>query len=197
MGIVLWNFFAEVTTGSIASIVSRGDLIRKLNFPKYVLVLAGSFSALINLFLNSIVIAAFMIFSGIELRSAALLLPIFILELFVFALAIGFFLSAAFVRYRDVNYIWEVVMQGAFYATPIIYPLSLIPFDAAKLLMLNPVAQIMQDIRYIMVTPETMTINDFYGTHLIRLFPISVAVILVIVSALYFRSRSKHFAEEV
>jgi len=138
-----------------------------------------------------------MIFSGIELRSAALLLPIFILELFVFALAIGFFLSAAFVRYRDVNYIWEVVMQGAFYATPIIYPLSLIPFDAAKLLMLNPVAQIMQDIRYIMVTPETMTINDFYGTHLIRLFPISVAVILVIVSALYFRSRSKHFAEEV
>lgn len=197
VGIVLWNFFAEVTTGSIASIVGKGDLLRKINFPKYVLVLSGSFSALINLALNSVVIAVFMIFSQVELRAVALLLPIFIIELFIFSLAIGFFLSAAFVRFRDINYIWEVIMQGAFYATPIIYPLTKIPFNAAKILMLNPVAQIIQDVRFVLVTDKTLTINDFYGSHLIRIFPFTLAIVLVILAATYFRSRSKYFAEEI
>jgi len=197
IGIVLWNFFIEITTGSIAAIVGKGDLLRKINFPKYVLVLAGSFSALINLALNSLVILVFMILTDVNFRLSGLLLPVFIVELFVFALAIGFFLSAAYVRYRDVNYIWEVITQGAFYATPILYPLTMVPFDAAKLLMLNPVAQIIQDIRYVLVTDKTLTINDFYGGHWIRLVPVVLALVLVMVTALYFRRRSKFFAEEI
>jgi ABC-2 type transport system permease protein len=197
IGIVLWNFFIEVTTGSVAAIVGKGDLLRKLNFPKYVLILAGSFSALINLALNSVVILIFMVINHVEFRAIGLLFPIFIAELFIFALAIGFFLSAAYVRYRDVNYIWEVITQGAFYATPIIYPLSLVPVEAAKILMLNPVAQIIQDIRFVLVTNQTQTIDDFYGGHWIRIVPVIMALLLVVIAATYFRRRSKYFAEEV
>lgn len=197
VGIVLWNYFVEVTTGSVSAIVSKGDLMRKLNFPKYVIVLAGSFSALINLTLNSIVIAIFMTINHVDIRAAIVFLPILILELFIFALALAFFLSAAFVRYRDINYIWEVIVQGAFYATPILYPLSLIPNSAAKILMLNPIAQIIQDVRYVLITPQTQTIAQVYGSRTIRLVPFATALILVVVSAWYFRSRSKYFAEEV
>lgn len=197
VGIVLWNYFVEVTTGSVSVIVSKGDLMRKLNFPKYVIVLAGSFSALINLTLNSVVIAIFMAINHVDIRATILFLPILILELFIFALALAFFLSAAFVRYRDINYIWEVIIQGAFYATPILYPLSLIPNSAAKILMLNPIAQIIQDVRYVLVTPQTQTIAQVYGSRTIRLVPLATALILVVVSAWYFRSRSKYFAEEV
>ena len=117
--------------------------------------------------------------------------------LFIFSLALAFFLSAAFVRYRDVNYIWEVIVQGAFYATPILYPLSLIPNSAAKILMLNPIAQIIQDVRYVLITPKTQTIAQLYGSRTIRLVPLAMALILVVASARYFRSRSKYFAEEV
>lgn len=197
VGIVLWNYFAEVTSGSVGAIVGRGDLIRKINFPKYVIVLAGSFSALINLGLNFVIIALFMIITGVELRSVVLFLPVLIIELFIFSLAVAFFLSAAFVRFRDINYIWEVLMQAAFYATPILYPLSLVPDWIAKILLLNPIAQIIQDIRYVLITPETQTIAQLYGTRSARLIPLGMAILLVIISVWYFKSRSKYFAEEV
>jgi ABC-2 type transport system permease protein len=197
LGIVLWNYFAEVTSGSVGAIVGRGDLLRKLSFPRYVIVLAGSFSALINLFLNLVIVAIFMVITHVELRPIAITFPIFIVELFVFSLALGFFLSAAYVRFRDINYIWEVIMQAAFYATPILYPLSLVPTRYAKILILNPMAQIIQDSRYVIVTPKTQTISSVYNTHWIRVVPIGITVVLVIVAATYFRKRSRYFAEEV
>jgi ABC-2 type transport system permease protein len=197
LGIVLWNFFIEVTTGNVNAIVGKGDLIRKINFPKYVIVVAGSVSALINLALNFVVIGFFMALSHVDIRMSALLLPFIILELFVFALAVGFFLSAAFVRFRDVSYIWEVLMQGAFYATPILYPLTLVPLSAAKLLMINPMAQIIQDARYVLITPETQTISQVYGDQMIRAVPYGIVLATAVVAVWYFRSRSRFFAEEV
>jgi ABC-2 type transport system permease protein len=197
IGIVLWNFFAEVTTTSVGSIVSKGDIMRKINFPRYVIVLAGSFSALINLSLNLLVVAGFMFIGGVELRPVAILTPILIAELFVFSLAISFFLSAAFVRFRDISYIWEVLMQGAFYATPILYPLSMIPVTAAKILMLNPVAQIIQDVRFVLVTDQTVTIAQLYGTRWIRLVPLGITATISVIAVIYFKSRSKYFAENV
>jgi ABC-2 type transport system permease protein len=197
LGIVLWNYFIEVTSGSVTAIVGKGDLIRKINFPKYVIVVAGSFSALINLTLNFIVVGFFMVLSDVDIRQTIALLPLIILELFIFSLAMAFFLSAAFVRFRDVSYIWEVLMQGAFYATPILYPLSLLPVEAAKWLLLNPMAQIIQDARYMLVTPQTQTIDRLYGTQTIRLIPFGIVFVTAIIATWYFRSRSRFFAEEV
>lgn len=197
LGIVLWNYFLEVTMNSVGAIVGSGDLIRKINFPKYVIVAAGSFSALINLILNFIVIGFFMFMTDVDLRLSALLLPFIILEMFIFALGVAFFLSTAFVRFRDVSHIWEVVMQGAFYATPILYPLAIIPLAAAKLLMLNPMAQIIQDARSVLITPESQTISELYGTQLVRLIPLVVVLGVAVIASWYFRRRSRYFAEEV
>lgn len=197
LGIVLWNYFAEVTTGAVGAIVGRGDLLRKLNFPKYVIVLAGSFSALINLAINFVIIAIFMVATNVDVRPVILLMPLIILELFVFSIALAFFLSAAFVKFRDVSYIWEVIMQGAFYATPILYPLALIPDNAAKILLLNPMAQIIQDARYVMITDKTDTLSSMYQTGYILLVPLAIAVVLAVVAALYFRKSSRNFAENV
>lgn len=200
VGIVVWNYFSEVTTGSVTAIVGKGDLLRKINFPKYVIVLAGSFAALINLALNSVIILLFMIINGVEIHFSVIYLPLLVLELFVFSLAIAFFLSTAFVRFRDINYIWEVVMQAAFYATPILYPVAFVISQSplmAKILMLNPMAQIIQDIRQILVTPESTTIAEAYGTSLARIVPVGIVCLSAILAVLYFRNRSKLFAEEI
>jgi ABC-2 type transport system permease protein len=198
LGIVLWNYFAEVTIGSVNAIVGRGDLLRKINFPKYVIILAGSFSAFINLLINFGVIAVFMVLTKVEPTWDVLLIIPLVAELFIFSLALAFFLSALYVRFRDVSYIWEVIMQGAFYATPILYPLSLIPLIAAKVMLLNPMAQIIQDSRYVLVTKDTQTIYQLYdGDKWIWAIPIGITMLVTIAAAAYFRSRSKYFAEEV
>ena len=197
LGIVLWNFFIEVTTGSVGVVVAKGDLMRKINFPKYVIILAGSMAALINLFLNLLVVLLFMFINGVNFRVSGLLFPLLVFELFIFSLAVGFFLSTAFVRFRDIGYIWEVITQAAFYATPILYPLALVPVEYAKILILNPLAQIIQDSRYVLITDQTQTIGSLYSSQLMRLVPLSLVGVSVVVAVTYFRKRSSFFAEEV
>jgi ABC-2 type transport system permease protein len=197
LGVVLWSYFTEVTGGSVAAIVGRGDLMRKISFPRYVVVVSGSLSALINLALNMTIVLIFAFFDKVDFGPSALFMPLIIFELFVFAIALAFFLSAAFVRFRDINHIWDVVLQGAFYATPILYLIGSIPPKAAKILMLNPVAQIIQDARYSLVTHNAQTINDIYGNSYMRVVPIGVALLILILSTRFFRKRSGYFAEEV
>jgi ABC-2 type transport system permease protein len=197
LGIVLWNYFSEVTNGSVDAIVGKGELLRKINFPKYIIILAGSFSALINLALNGVVIVVFMFLGRVPLSWHVVLLVPLILELFVAALAVAFFLSALYVRFRDVKHIWDVIMQGAFYATPILYPLSRIPHRAAVLLILNPMAQIIQDARHVLVTPTATTIGDLYGTAWAWAIPVGLVALVALTASLYFRTRSRYFAEEV
>jgi len=197
LGIVLWNYFVEVTSNSVNAIVGKGDLIRKINFPKYVIILAGSFSALINLGINMVVIAFFMWLSGVQVTSLILWLPLILAELFIFSLALAFLLSALFVKFRDVTYIWEVALQAGFYATPIIYPLALVPGDAAKYLILSPLAQIIQDARYVLVTTQTTTMDQLYSEAWVRLLPLAVVAVFSLISVIYFKKRSKYFAEEV
>lgn len=197
LGIMLWNFFAEVTAGSVGAIVGKGDLLRKINFPKYTIIVSGSVSALINLALNSIILVIFMIFTGVSISWTVVFLPLVLLELFVLALGFGFLLSSLYVKFRDINYVWEVVLQAGFYATPILYPLSLVSGRIAKVLMLNPIAQITQDVRYMLITPQTQTISTVYHSTFWIAAPVALVIIIATGSALYFRNQSKYFAEEV
>lgn len=200
LGIVLWNFFAEITVGSVGSIVGKGDLLRKINFPRYVIVLASSVSAFINLLFNMIVIGILMAIQHVDISIYALLAPLLLIELYLFALGLAFLLSALYVKLRDLNYIWEVIMQAGFYATPIIYPFSKILLEnetVAKILIMNPVAQIIQDMRYILITQRTETVSTVFGSFIYTLIPLSIVVVTFILCARYFRNKAKYFAEEV
>lgn len=200
LGIVLWNFFVEVTMGSVRAIVDKGDLMRKLSFPRYVIIVAGSFSALINLLINMLVVFLFMLLSQVPLRADGVLIVFPLMELFIFSLSIGLLLSALYVRFRDINYIWEVGLQAGFYATPILYPITLVmamSLATAKLLMINPMAQIIQDARAFLVTNQTQTVATIYGSQWARLIPVGIVLVTAVISVWYFKKRSPHFAEEV
>lgn len=198
LGIVLWNFFSEMTTQSLVSVVGRGDLIRKIKIPRWIIVLSSSVSALINLFLNLLVVAVFMLFNQVDIQLTAVWLPIVLLEIYVLSLGLSLFLSAAYVKYRDISYIWEVIMQGLFYFTPIIYPLSAIPsLEFQKIIILNPMAQAIQDARNILVTPESLTITKVFGSDLVRLAPLAISAAVLFIGIIYFKSQAKYFAEEL
>lgn len=201
LGIVIWNFFAEVTNTGIRSIVEQGDVIRKINFPKYVIVLASSVSAFINLCINLVVIAVFMAIDKVDVTWAALYAPIVVFELFFFSLGVAFLLGSLYVKLRDTAYIWEIIMQGMFYASIVIYPASLViqktNARVAELLMMNPAAQIIQDLRYLLVSQETPTLYGLSGKMWIAAIPVAIALMVFIVGAWNFRRQSPYFAEEV
>jgi ABC-2 type transport system permease protein len=143
-----------------------------------------------------LVIVLFMILAQVPVRPSILwLLPLFF-ELAALSVSMAFFLSALFVRFRDVSYIWEVVMQAGFYAAPIIYPLSMVKPKYARLLLLNPMAQIIQDARYALVSNKTVTMTQMYGTPWMRAIPVGMTLVLVVGSVIFFRRRSTSFAEE-
>jgi ABC-2 type transport system permease protein len=198
-GIVIWGFFSEATMQGLASLVGRADLLRKINFPRWVVVLSVGASAIISLGLNMVVIVLFMILGGLSASFQVLwLVPLF-LQLVALSVALALFLSALFVRFRDVSYIWEVALQAGFYAAPILYPLSMVQVHSllyARLLMLNPMAQIIQDARYALLSRQTETIASVYGTQLARAIPVGITLVLVVTSVLFFRRRAPSFAEE-
>lgn len=201
LGIVLWNFFTEATSQGIGAIVARGDLIRKINFPKYIIVISGTISALINLGLNMIIIGVFMVINKVALLpTAPLFIPI-IIELYILSLAIAFFLATANVKYRDTGHIWEIIIQAAFYATPVLYPASLLiglAGNLGKVLMLNPVAQIIQDARYVLITHQSDTTWSLFSSkpYLVAI-PFLIIIIVTLAAVRYFSHNSKNFAENV
>lgn len=200
LGIVLWRFFTEATNNGLKAIVQRGSLIRKINFPRYIIVISGTISSLINLGINLAVVLLFVLINGVQLSWESLLIIPLILELYVFALAIAFFLAAVNVKLRDIGYLWDIFLQAAFYATPIIYPLSLVLEKsqlAAQALILNPVAQVIQDARFVLVTEETTRLYDLFENKLFVLLPFVMIILVSIGATIYFKRRSKYFAEDV
>jgi len=198
LGIVIWNFFLEMTTQSLGSIVGRGDLIRKIRIPRWIIIFSSSLSAVINLLLNMVVIAIFMLINKVDINFSIIWLPLILLEVYLFALGVSLFLSAMFVKFRDIGYIWEVMLQAGFYLTPILYPLSLIPnLTFQKLVLMNPMAQAIQDARWSSVTHETLISHTVFQGGWYMYIPFAIVIASLAGGLLYFRKESKYFAENI
>ena len=193
LGIALWGFFTEATSVGMNAIVSRGDLLRKIN--------SSMSSALISLSINLIVVLIFGLISGVDFTWKVLLAPFSIIQLFILAMGVSLILSTLYVKFRDISHIWDVILQICFYSIPIIYPLSLVSNfhpEVAKVMMLNPIAQSIQDVRYSLIAPQTTpttwsTVNNIW----ISLIPVVLTVVVVIIGVIYFRKSSKTFAENM
>jgi ABC-2 type transport system permease protein len=199
-GTVLWSFFTECTNQGIQSLIIRSGLMRKIFFPKWIIVLSATTTALINLGINLLVVVIFALASGVSFSLSWLLVPILILELYLLSIGLALFLGSINVKYRDVGSIWEVLLQALFYAVPIIYPLSLVVSYndfAAKILMLNPIAQVIQDIRFSLIAPETITGWGIIENIFLKFVPILITIIILAVGIMVFKKKSKYFAEEI
>lgn len=200
LGIVLWNFFTEVVGGGLKAVVSKGGLLRKINFPRYIVVISGTISAFINLLLNLFVVGIFMIVNHVDPSWTMLFLPLVVLQLFVFSLGLALFLSALNVKFRDTQYIWEILQRGMFYASAVLYPISRISeknLEVAKALLMSPVAQSIQDARYVLVSHKIPTLHTISHNPWLSVVPILISLIVFTIGALYFRVRSPHFAEDI
>jgi ABC-2 type transport system permease protein len=189
IGIILWMFFYETTILSMQSIVAKANLVKKIYVPKIIIIIATSLTSLMTFLLNLVVFFIFMLIFGLKFQFSLWLLPIYLLELYLFSFGLALILATLFVWFRDLAHIWEIFLQILFYATPIIYPLSVVPLRFQKVAFLNPVAQIIQDIRQIVMGGQV--VSPF-----IWLAP-AATIILLIIGFWVFNAKSKYFAEEV
>lgn len=170
LGIVLWSFFAETTGAGVTVLVAKADLLRKVSFPSIVLPISVAITASLAMAFN--VLAVFVFVLGNDLTptwSWLLLIPLG-LQLCVFTVGVTLMLSAAYVYFRDIGQIWEVLAQALFYATPIVYPLRIVPdtqiiggLTVRIALLCNPIAQIIEQSRRIIVDGTQGGLADVLG----------------------------------
>jgi len=190
LGIIIWNFLSEATNGSMMSIVGRAGLIKKFNFPRETIIVSASLSSFITFLLNLFVFFLFMLILKVDISMSILLFPFYLLQLLIFVMGVSFFLSALYVKYRDVIYIWNFLLMLGFFATPIIYPVSTVPFEYLRYYMLNPLARMVVDIRDVLIYNYVPDLKNFIITLIIS--------IIIFVFGLYvFRKRKDSFAEEI
>jgi ABC-2 type transport system permease protein len=199
IAIVAWTFFTEATATAMNAVAGSGDLIRKAYFPRWILVVASTTSALLTFAINTtlVVVVTFSI-GHLDLSLRSLLAPVYYLELIVLVLGLSLLLSSLFVFFRDLGHIWEIVSLVLFYGSGVVFPLALIPFTTLlDVAGLNPVAQIIQDLRYALVVPSDFNqpMAHFIGPLVV--IPIVVSVAVFIVGFLVFHRLTPKFAESL
>lgn len=199
LGMVTWSFFTEATSMGMMSIVARGDLLRKLNFSKEIIVFSSVIGAAINYAINLLVVFIFGLINGLQPSLGFLVvLPLFA-ELLLLSVGISLILSSLFVKFRDIGPIWEVLIQAGMYATPIIYSLTFIlqrgQDKIAKIMMLNPLAQIIQDLRHFIVYSGSLRGWDLIGHKWIAMIPYLLSIIVFFIGLGVFRKNANRFAE--
>ncbi|WP_191996850.1 ABC transporter permease [Bifidobacterium platyrrhinorum] len=202
LGISSWQFVTESTNVGLRSVVERGDLLRKIHFPNYIVVVSATVGALISYAINLCVVLLFALVARVQFTWRVVLLPLNIIELYAVTLGLTLLMATMYVYFRDIAHIWEVLQQLVFYGMPIIYPLSYVTnrgglyAELARLELINPFAQTIQDIRHNLIAPETQpTIWNSFDNPFIKAFPVVLTVALLWLGVYLFRRNSRKFAE--
>jgi ABC-2 type transport system permease protein len=201
LGIVVWTFFSECIAYSMAAIAGTGHLIRKAYFPRSILVIAASMTSLFTFAINLTLVAVIALLTRqIDLGPRILaVIPLFA-ELYLLVLGISLFLSALVVQFRDVGHLWEVVSQVLFYGSAVLYSLTFLKegnhYTVLNVLAVNPVAQIVEDFRHAVITPQAPWTFLMVPTWS-AVAPFVLVGLALVIGGLTFRNRAPHLAENL
>lgn len=188
-GLIPWNFFASAFQRGGTSLVSSANLISKVYFPRLIIPIASVLGGLVDTVIVLVLLLVLMPFFGITPTLAILTLPLFFLLAIATALGVSLWLSALNVQYRDVSYLLPFIVQFWFYATPVVYPASLIPERWRLVYGLNPMAGVVEGFRWALFGQEPP--GPLLGVS------VGFVVILLISGAFIFRRMEKTFADVV
>ncbi|WP_342415703.1 ABC transporter permease [Paenibacillus sp. FSL R10-2782] len=137
-GQVLFNFFSDATSMAMSSIYSSGQIIKKVYIPKYIFPLSKVIYSLVNLLFSFCAVLIVCLVTGVEMNINIIFSFVSILYVFIFSLGVGLILCSLVVFFRDIEHIYGVLMTAWMYATPIIYPMNIMPDKYMFMLMANP-----------------------------------------------------------
>lgn len=190
IGLTGWRFFAFGTSIGMSSIVGKASLVTKIFIPREILTLSVVLSALISSLLEFLVLIPLMVIFGVIPSLTILLFPLLHILYFPIIYGIALGLASLYVYYRDLNQIWEVLLQIGFFLSPIVYPLSLIPEKYKFYYMLNPITRLIEMYRGVLLYGRLPGLMDM-GIVIIS------GIVLLLVGSLLFKKLSYRFAEEI
>lgn len=189
--LVPWTFFATGITASSSSLVSNSNLIKKVYFPRLTIPLANVLSGIVDFVIAFVVLLLMMLFFGIVPTVNVIFLPFFLLLAFITSFGVGLWLCAMNVQFRDVRYVIPFLVQFWLFATPIVYPSSLIENPMLRTLYgINPMAGVVEGFRWALLGVDT-------APGPILIVSTAVAIVLMVSGLYYFRRMEKTFADVV
>ncbi len=201
--IIFFTYFQETTSGSVASLVARENLLRKVRFPRLVVPLSVALTSLFNLGMNLIVVFIFILASGIEPRLTWLELPVLVALLVIISVGVGMLLSALYVRFRDIQPIWEVIAQILWYGSPILYTVQtaankhLFGISFSRLLVINPLGAILTQARKAFLDPSAPSAVRAIGGNARLLIPFGIIAALFAFGLWFFNREAPRISENL
>ncbi len=186
-GLFLWTFFSNAVISSSGSVVASSNLVTKIYFPRLLIPISTVGARLVDIAITFLILIGLMFYYEVALTWSVVILPVLIAMVVLLALGIGTWASALNVKYRDVGVALPVLMQFWMYASPIIYPASLVPTNWQWLYFLNPVAAIVENLRAALLGLE-------FNWSALAISAITILIILVC-STYTFRRVEKSFAD--
>lgn len=190
LGIILWNFLSRSTNIGMFAIVGKPDMVKKIYFPRDIFVISSCITALLMSLFESVVFFIFMAVFRVPISFNIVYAPLILVFLFILALGISMALSALNVYYRDVQFIWDVLMQAGFFATPILYTIDILPDNFRSIFLLNPMARIIISARDTIIYSTPARFEDL-------LFMFVTSVFFLIIGYIIFSRLEPGFAEEI
>ena len=190
VALIPWNFFTTAIQTGTGSVVANGNILKKVYFPREIIPISITTSQLVNFLITCIIMAVFIIFSGVGFSIHLLYFPLLVFILYILTLGITFILSALTVFVRDVAHFVSVILMLGFYATPIVYLGEMIPDKFQLFLKLNPMAQLVEAYRAILYYHQVPDMK------MLTLWGIGSFLILVF-GYMIFKKLEKSFVEEL
>jgi ABC-2 type transport system permease protein len=204
--VVLMTFFGESTMGSVRSVVDREALVRKIQFPRLAIPLSIVLTSMFNLGMNLVVVAIFALAQGVRPHVGLLVAPLVLILLISLAAGFAMLLSSLFVRFRDLQPIWEVVNQILFYACPVIYPiqrltekhriLGLPEHTFMHIYMCNPLAVVLVQFCHSVMGAGPSAASAAGGWAWMAI-PLSLTVVILALGFTVFHFSARHIAEDI
>lgn len=189
-GIIPWTLFSEAARRSALGLIGDASLITKIYFPRLIIPISNVLTPLIDFAVGLMLLLALMIVYGVPISHNIVFLPIFTLYAILLALAVGLWLGPINVRFRDITHTLPFIIQIWMYATPIVYPASMVPQQWRTLYALNPVVGVIEGMRW-----------SIFGTTSIEVGPMLasavVTCVLLAASLVFFRRAERHFPDLV
>lgn len=187
--LVPWTFFSNALTGASGSLVSNANLISKVYFPRLVIPVAPVIAGLLDFAIGFVLLLIFMLAYGIvPMGSALFVVPVLVGAMCLTAAGAGCWLAALNIQYRDIRYVVPFLLQVWMYASPVVYPASIVPERFRSLYALNPMVGVIEGFRAVLLGTQQVEL----GTIGISL---AVGVLLFVTGALYFRRVERVFAD--
>jgi lipopolysaccharide transport system permease protein len=147
LGIISYNFFSDCTFSAMYSINGKAPIIKKVYFPRYLIVLSSTLTALFSLSANFCIVLAVCLFTH-GFSPLTLLVPIPFICLILFSAGVSFILAILYVQFRDLGQIWNVLVLALFWVTPVVYNINSLPESTQIIVFLNPLARIFMLFRH-------------------------------------------------